>query len=87
MVLVPCWNPAWVNSICSPPHHSQVGWALEHRRNKDAVLTRVEKRLELWTHHNVSYQEDMQILRYSNFQKYGEGQFPVAVLHSSRQRH
>lgn len=39
------------------------------------MITRVEKRLELWTHHNVSYQEDMQILRYSNFQKYGEASF------------
>lgn len=35
------------------------------------MITRVEKRIELWTHHNVSYQEDIQVLRYSNFQKYG----------------
>ncbi len=41
------------------------------RRYKDEVIGRVEERLELWTHHNVSHQEDMQILRYADRQKYG----------------
>lgn len=41
------------------------------RRNRTPTIAAVEKRLELWSHYNVSNQEDMQILRYSNFQKYG----------------
>ena len=60
---------------------SASGIGAQCRRNKDAVISRVERRLELWTHHNVSYQEDMQILRYSNFQKYGEAG-PAAVVPS-----
>ena len=42
------------------------------RRNMTPVIASVEKRLELWSHYNVSYQEDMQVLRYSDMQKYGK---------------
>ena len=56
---------------CSPHCWRHNPW-LVCRRNKDGVISRVEKRLELWTHHNISHQEDMQILRYSDMQKYGE---------------
>lgn len=41
------------------------------RRNTTPTIAAVEARLALWSHHNVSQQEDIQILRYSNFQKYG----------------
>lgn len=40
-------------------------------RNSTPLLEALEKRLELWSHYNVSHQEDIQILRYSNMQKYG----------------
>ena len=32
-------------------------------------MTRVERRLELYTHINISHQEDVQILRYSDGEK------------------
>ncbi|KAK9842984.1 hypothetical protein WJX74_005333 [Apatococcus lobatus] len=41
------------------------------RRFSDPVLTKVEHRLARWTHLNITYQEDMQILRYAKGQKYG----------------
>ena len=40
-----------------------------HRRYHDPVVTAVEERLELWTHMNLSHQEDVQILRYSDGEK------------------
>ena len=33
------------------------------------MVTRVERRLELYTHINISHQEDVQILRYSDGEK------------------
>ena len=39
------------------------------RRYRDPVVTRVERRLELYTHINISHQEDVQILRYSDGEK------------------
>lgn len=41
------------------------------RRMQDDVVTGMERRLALWTHLNVSHQEDVQILRYGIGQKYG----------------
>lgn len=41
------------------------------RRLHDPVVRDVEQRLAIWTHLNISHQEDMQILRYGLGQKYG----------------
>ena len=39
------------------------------RRYQDPIVTQVERRLELYTHMNISHQEDLQILRYSDGEK------------------
>ncbi|PNW86388.1 hypothetical protein CHLRE_02g084450v5 [Chlamydomonas reinhardtii] len=41
------------------------------RRLSDPVVTRIEKRISLWTHLPVEHQEDIQILRYAHGQTYG----------------
>ncbi|KAK9812070.1 hypothetical protein WJX73_002934 [Symbiochloris irregularis] len=41
------------------------------RRLQDPVVERIERRLESWTMLDLVHQEDMQILRYTDGQKYG----------------
>lgn len=41
------------------------------RRRKFPLLTNIEERLSQWTQLPLSHQEDMQILRYAEGQKYG----------------
>jgi len=40
-------------------------------RLRDPTITAIEQRVALWTHLNVSHQEDVQVLRYAHGQKYG----------------
>lgn len=40
-------------------------------RVQDEVVTTIEERVALWTHLNVTHQEDLQVLRYAPGQKYG----------------
>ena len=40
------------------------------KRNQDAVISRVQQRVAAWLQLPVSYQEEMQILRYSPGQMY-----------------
>ncbi|GIL53146.1 hypothetical protein Vafri_8817, partial [Volvox africanus] len=41
------------------------------RRLADPVITRIEKRISLWTHLPIEHQEDIQVLRYARGQTYG----------------
>ncbi|EFJ45289.1 prolyl 4-hydroxylase, partial [Volvox carteri f. nagariensis] len=41
------------------------------RRLADPVITRIEKRISLWTHLPIEHQEDIQVLRYAHGQTYG----------------
>ena len=40
-------------------------------RLKDPIVTKIEERVAVWTRINMTHQEDMQVLRYGQGQKYG----------------
>lgn len=59
----------WTCKLPSPPTPTSCIWHC--RRLQDPVVETIETRLAAWTKLEIVHQEDMQILRYSDGQKYG----------------
>ncbi|KAG1666962.1 hypothetical protein FOA52_004245 [Chlamydomonas sp. UWO 241] len=70
-------GPQMKRSMVEGPNHTGVVDSVRTsagmflRRHHDSVITAVEQRMSAWTHLPISYQEDIQVLRYGVSNKYG----------------
>ena len=54
------------------------------RRFHDPIIAAIERRISMFTHIPVEHQEDIQVLRYSKGQKYGESTEGTGALGARR---